>query len=112
LSDVGWQGVELVGFRLHLPSKIPFHNAPSREIERGNILVWEQPLTDRLHGTPLDIQVQMDTQSILARTLLLFGATVVAALATLATIVWWVSRRGRDTEVGAHPPAAGPRYRE
>jgi hypothetical protein len=108
LSDVGWQGTEVVGFRLHLPSKIPFHNAPSREIERGNILVWEQPLADRLRGAPIDIQVQMETQSILARTLLLFGATAVAALSTLAAIVWWVSRRGRDTEVGAHPRAAGP----
>src|SRR5882672_942682 len=46
VGDVGWDGSELVAFRYHLPSKIP---SPSREVERGNILEWEQPLADRLH---------------------------------------------------------------
>ncbi len=99
VGDVGWDGSELVAFRLHLPSKIPFHNAPSRKVERGNILEWEQRLTDRLLGTPVDIQVQMETQSILARTLLLFGSTIVAAFLTLAAVIWWVARRGRDSEI-------------
>ena len=100
VGDVGWDGSELVAFRIHLPSKIAYHNAPSRKEERGNILEWEQALADRLHGTPVDIQVQMETQSILARTLLLFGSTIVAAFLTLAAVIWWVSRRGRDSEVG------------
>jgi hypothetical protein len=103
VEDVGWDGSELIAFRLHLPSKIPFHNAPSREIERGNILEWEQTLTDRLQGTAIDIQVQMETQSILARTLLLFGSTIVAAISTFAAVIWWVSRRGRDSEVAESP---------
>src|SRR6266850_3585538 len=98
LDDVGWDGRELVAFRMHLPSKIAYHNAPSRRTERGNIVEWEQPLADRLRGAPVDIDVQMETQSILARTLLLFGTTIVAALATLALIIWWVARRGRDAE--------------
>src|SRR6266850_5284569 len=82
LGDVGWDGSELVAFRMHLPSKIAYHNAPSHRTERGNILEWEQLLTERLHGTPVtgdpdhpDIRVQLETQSILARTLLLFGST-------------------------------------
>jgi hypothetical protein len=99
VGNVGWNGSELVEFRLHIPSKIPFHNAPSRKVERGNILEWDQTLTDRLHGTPVDIQVQMETQSILARTLLLFGATIVAAFLAFAAVIWWVSRRGRDSEI-------------
>jgi len=110
VEDVGWDGSELIAFRLHLPSKIPYHNAPSRKIERGNILEWEQPLTDRLLGAPLDtttgdgiIQVQMETQSILARTLLLFGSTIVAAILMFAAIIWWVSRRGRDSEIAESP---------
>src|SRR3989442_10395779 len=86
VSDTGWDGSELVAFRMHLPSKIAYHNAPSRRTERGNILEWEQTLADRLKGTPVEIDVQMDTQSILARTLLLFATTIVAALATLALI--------------------------
>ncbi len=108
VGDVGWDGTELVTFRLHLPSKIPFHNAPSHKIERGNILEWEQLLTERLHGAPVDIQVQLETQSILARTLLLFGSAAVAAFLTLALVIWWVSRRGRDSEIGRQP-AAGSR---
>ena len=96
VSDVGWDGSELVAFRMHLPSKIAYHNAPSRRTERGNILEWEQPLADRMHGMPVDIDVQMETRSILARTLLLFGSTIVAALASLAAVIWWTARRGRE----------------
>ena len=98
VGDVGWDGSELVAFRMHLPSRIAYHNAPSHRTERGNILEWEQTLADRMHGTPVDIDVQMETQSILARTLLLFGATIVAAFATLAAIIWWIARRGHDVE--------------
>jgi hypothetical protein len=96
VTDAGWDGSELVAFRIHLPSKIAYHNAPSHRTERGNILEWEQTLADRMRGTPVDIDVQIETQSILARTLLLFGSTIVAAFATLAAIIWWVARRGRS----------------
>jgi len=96
MSDVGWNGSELVAFRIHLPSKIAYHNAPSHRTERGNILEWEQMLGDRMRGAPVDIDVQIETQSILARTLLLFGSTIVAAFATLATIIWWVARSGQS----------------
>jgi hypothetical protein len=94
VNDVGWDGTELVAFRMHLPSRIIYHNAPSHRTERGNILEWEQTLADRIHGTPIDIDVQLETQSILARTMLLFGGAIVAALTTLAAIVWWIARRG------------------
>ena len=115
VGDVGWDGSELVAFRMHLPSKIPYHNAPSRTVERGNILEWEQTLTDRLQGRSIDttsddgiIHVQMETQSILARTLLLFGSTIVAAFLAFAAVIWWVARRGRDSEISGQP-AAGSR---
>ncbi len=42
VGNVGWDGRELTAFRLHLPSKIRYHNT-RREV-RGNILEWEQPL--------------------------------------------------------------------
>ena len=38
---------------LHLPSKITYHNAGAANLRRGNILVWEQSLGDRLRGEPL-----------------------------------------------------------
>jgi hypothetical protein len=98
VSDVGWDGTELVAFRMHVPSRITYHNAPSHRTERGNILEWEQTLADRIGGTPVDIDVQLETQSILARTLLLFATTAVAALATLGFVIWWIARRGQRTD--------------
>jgi len=38
---IQWSGAETVLFRMHLLSEIMFHNAPSRRVERGNILEWE-----------------------------------------------------------------------
>ena len=54
---------------------IDYHNAGADNQKRGNILVWEQPLTDRLRGEPLVLDARMRTQSILSSTLWLFGAT-------------------------------------
>jgi hypothetical protein len=99
IPDVGWTGAELVAFRMHLPSKIDYHNAPSRQVERGNILEWEQPLRERLKGEPLDIEVHMQPATILYTTLLLFGSTIVAAAIAFALVIWWVVRRGRDPEM-------------
>ena len=96
-AGVGWSGSELVAFRLHLPSKIDFHNT-GREVGRGNILVWEQPLTDRLRGTPLALEARMQTQSILYRTLWLFGFTFIAVSIGFVAVIWWVVRRGKLQE--------------
>jgi len=98
-GKVNWDGSEVVGFKVHLPSAILEHNAQvldrngPREPERGNILTWEQRLTDRLAGQPITIDVRMDQQSILAHTLALFVGAFVAALVTLGVLVWWAARR-------------------
>jgi hypothetical protein len=92
-----WNGRELVAFRLHLPSKITYHNTGSSP-RRGNILVWEQSLEDRLRGVPLTLEARMETQSILYRTLWLFAATFAAVAVTFALVIWWILRRG------ARPP--------
>lgn len=97
-GNPGWNGRELVAFRLHLPSKIRYHNTRGVE-SRGNILAWEQPLADRLHGTPLTIEARMDTRSILYTTLWLFGMTFVAVAAAFAAVIWWVMRRGGEPAV-------------
>ena len=94
VGDVGWTGNELIAFRAHPPSRITFHNSPLG-VERGNILVWEQTLRERLSGAPLRMEARMQTESILYRTLWLFGATFLAAMAVLAAIIWWVSRKGK-----------------
>jgi hypothetical protein len=96
--DAGWDGSEIVAVRMHVPSRVEFHNAPSREVERGNILAWEQPLRDRLAGRPVNLHVRMETGSILARTLTIFGLSLAAALALMASIVWWVVRKGRSVQ--------------
>jgi hypothetical protein len=100
VADVGWTGQELVLFKMHLPSEIVFHNSPDGVL-RGNILEWEQPLAARLEGRPLELQVQLETESILFTTLMLFGTTVVAAAVTFAIVVWWIARRGRQDEATA-----------
>jgi hypothetical protein len=100
LRNVGWDGSELVAFRLHLPSRILWHN--SRDLEtnqpkspaRGNILGWEQHLTDRLEGAPLDIRVEMDSRSILYRTLWLFAGAFLAAVGVLALVIWLAMKKG------------------
>jgi hypothetical protein len=116
LQNVGWTGKELVAFRLHLPSRIRYHNARDvdtnepRDYERGNILRWEQYLADRLDGVPVEIEVRMDSQSILYTTLWLFGTAFAAAVALLAFLVWLMfrkgaSQRGTPRESTTTPPA-------
>jgi hypothetical protein len=108
LRNVGWDGSEVVAFRLHLPSRILWHN--SRDLDtnetlqaaRGNILRWEQHLADRLEGRPLEMRVEMDSQSILHRTLWLFAGAFLAALAVLALLIWFTMRKG------AREPATTP----
>ena len=104
-TDVGrvnWNGREVVAFRLHLPSKI-ITGSSTPEIRRGNILVWEQPLSDRLRGMPLRLDAQMETQSILYRTLWLFGATFIAVAVAFAAVIVWVLKRPTTPEVEQRP---------
>jgi len=96
VRDVGWKGTELVGFRLHLPSKIAYHNAGPDNLLRGNILAWEQTLSERLAGQPLEMEARMEPTTILYHTLWLFLGSMSAALAVLALIIWWVVKKGKD----------------
>jgi hypothetical protein len=93
-----WNGTELVAFRMHLPSRIQYHNAPTKTVERGNILRWEQALADRLAGEPLVLEVRMETASILYTTLTIFVSAVGAALLAVGAVVWWVVRKGKAAE--------------
>ncbi len=62
-------------------------------MERGNILIWEQSLAERLQGKPLKAEVRMETESILVRTLTIFALAAIAALGLLAGVVFWVKRK-------------------
>ncbi|HEX6464283.1 MAG TPA: hypothetical protein VFZ98_07520 [Vicinamibacterales bacterium] len=108
-----WTGDELVAFRLHLPARIRFHNSRDlrtggvRGIGRGNILTWEQTLRDRLAGKPIAwsedhrpgvMEAHMDRESILYRTLWLFGIAFAAAIIVLAGLIWLTMRRGDATD--------------
>jgi hypothetical protein len=106
-----WSGNEIVAYRLHLPARIRFQNSryldggASRPASRGNILTWEQRLHQRLEGKPIAyaedktpdvMEARMDRESILYRTLWLFGIAFGAALLVLAGLIWLTMRRGRD----------------
>jgi hypothetical protein len=112
----GLTGDEIVAFRLHLPARIRFQNSryldkdESRPAARGNILTWEQRLRERVQGKPIAyaedrrpdvMEVRMDRQSILYRTLWLFAIAFAAALLVLAGLIWITMRRGRGEEDGA-----------
>jgi hypothetical protein len=92
VGHTGWNGREAVAFRLHLPSKITGQNSATG-VRRGNILVWEQPLADRLRGKPVTLTARMQTESILYRTLWLFGVTFAAVAVAFGLVIWWVMRR-------------------
>ena len=96
---------------MHLPSRIEYHNATSRKVDRGNIVAWEQPLKDRLAGKPLEMEVRMQTQSILYRTLTIFGLALAAALALMAAVVIWV-REGVKRKEATASPSIGNRRRQ
>ena len=110
LGRYGWNGREIVAFRLHLPSKILWHNTRNLDTNeptdpaRGNILAWEQHLADRLDGTPLDIRVVIDKQSILYRTLWLFAGAFLSAVAVLGGLIWWTIRKGAREAVTTPAP--------
>jgi hypothetical protein len=92
-GNAGWNGGEIVAFRLHLPSKIRYHNT-KRDVGRGNILVWEQSLAERLRSVPIELDARMERQSILYTTLWLFGTTFVAVALAFGVVVVWVVRKG------------------
>jgi hypothetical protein len=105
-DTAGWSGQEVVAFRLHLPSRIRYQNVKrldgsNGDTERGNILTWEQMLTDRRAGKPLDLEVRMDATSILNVAVVLFLGALVAAVLTLLLVVWLVRRRGRQERARA-----------
>lgn len=100
-GGASWNGSEIVAFRLHVPSKIRYHNT-KRDVGRGNILVWEQPLSERLRSEPVVSDVtagvgvldaRMDAQSILYTTLWLFGITFVAVVVVFGGVIVWVMRK-------------------
>ena len=96
-----WTGDEQVAFRLHLPSEILGHSS-QLSVQRGNILEWEQPLTDRLRGVPMEIDVRMKAQSILHRTLVLFGGALLAVAMMFGLLIWRIVRSGGKPARSAH----------
>lgn len=104
---VNWDGSEIVGFKLHLPSRILFHNVRRLEDgspgspDRGNILTWEQWLADRRKGQPIRMEVRMDSQSILNHALWLFAGAFIGAVLLLVSTVWLVVRRARKQQARA-----------
>jgi hypothetical protein len=109
-GTVNWDGSELVGFKVHAPSRVRYHNVKNLDgtdgnPERGNILTWEQTLADRRAGRPLTMEIDMEATSILYTTLWLFGGAFVAAVVVLVMLIWLTIRRGRRQARLNAPPA-------
>ena len=107
VGKVNWDGSELVAFKVHVPSRVVWHNVRKLEDnspgepERGNILTWEQTLADRRAGKPMTLEMRMESESILYRTIWLFGGAFLAAVLVLALIVWLTVRRGKKQALSA-----------
>ena len=56
-------------------------------------------------GVPVDVEVNMEPDSILNTTLLLFGTTIVLAAAAFGLVIWRVARHGRDEVAPVNRPA-------
>ena len=94
-TSAEWAGDELVAFRVHIPSVVEYHNAGADNLRRGNIVVYEQSLKDRLLGQPIDIEVRMQPQSILYSTLILFASMFAAVAVLFGVVIWRVVRAGQ-----------------
>lgn len=103
-GDADWSGRETVAFRLHLPSRIEYHNAGASNLKRGNMLVWEQPLANRLRGDPLVFDAQMRTESILYSALTLFGITCAAVAVMFGIVIVAVRRSGSKNPLTPRTP--------
>jgi hypothetical protein len=123
LPIAGMNGDELVAISLPLPARIRFQNArwldrdESRPTARGNIITWEQRLADRVKGEPIAyaedktpdvMEARMDRESILYRTLWLFGIAFAAALLVLAGLIWLTMRRGATTDPSGPESSSHP----
>jgi hypothetical protein len=96
LPDVGLDARDgLMAVRFHLPSKVYSHRNAFGGVERGNIVGWRETVAEGLAGQPLEVGALMDRRSILMSTVGLFAIAIVAALAILASVLWWVVRKGR-----------------
>jgi len=91
---------ELVGFRVHFPSPVRFHNSPTG-LDRGNIVRWQQTVGGHLAGEPLVLEARFDTRTVLEATLLIFGSALVLVV-TAALVGFYVTVR-----VGRRQLAAG-----
>ncbi len=100
-GQVNWDGSELVAFKLHSPSRIYFHNVKrlkdglDGKPDRGNILAWEQRLSDRRAGVPMHMEARIGAESILFRTLWLFGGAFLAAVIVLVALISITIRRAK-----------------
>jgi len=84
----------LLALRYHFPSTIHYHNSPG-DIERGNILSWKRTLREHFAGRPLDLAVRFDRRTILAATARVMALALGLVLASIATALWVMVRKGR-----------------
>jgi hypothetical protein len=83
-SDIaGARSEGVAAFRFHFPSPVRYHNSPSG-VERGNIVRWEQPISELLRGEgPLHLEARFDRRSVLSMTLMLLSAAAGSVILVL-----------------------------
>ncbi len=84
----------LLALRFHFPSTVRFHNS-SAGIQRGNIVGWEQTVTEYFASPELVVDARFERRSVLATTFAILGAAVAAVLFCVASLLFLMVRKGR-----------------
>ena len=85
----------LLALRYHFPGTVRHHNS-SGGVERGNILSWKRTFREHFAGRPLAIEVRFDRRTILAATLSVMGLALGLVVASIATALWLMVRKGQS----------------
>ncbi len=57
--ELDWEGDERVAFRVVVPGEVESHTSPNGRTRGGDTVVWEQPLSVRLRGGVIDLQIEI-----------------------------------------------------
>lgn len=92
-------------FRVHFPSPVRHHNSDTG-IERGNIITWEQSLSDHLAGEPLHIEARFERRTVLRVTLTLLAVALSVVVFVISASIFILVRIGRRQMASEDPPSS------
>ena len=93
VGNVGWGGDELSGCACTCPARSQTTTHLRAGSSAATSLCGNSRWRSAVKGTPLEVQARMEKESILFRTLALFGAMGVLVVFTFIAAIWFVKSR-------------------